>query len=107
MFKVGIVGWIINFIPYILMPRVTYIHHYLPAIQFGIILFAFILDHLLDRMIAYSPRQMQKMQLLKRTVFWALIVVDLAMFYYFKDFAFGAERLSDYKSRQWMAAWKI
>ncbi|KAI8620935.1 Dolichyl-phosphate-mannose-protein mannosyltransferase-domain-containing protein [Chytriomyces sp. MP71] len=100
MFKIGILGWIVNFIPYIVMPRVTYIHHYLPALQFGMILLAFIVEHLLTRALGSGS-------ILKRVILWSLIVVDLAIFWFFKDFAFGVQSFSEYQNRKWMSAWKI
>ncbi|KAJ3075102.1 Protein O-mannosyltransferase 2 [Podochytrium sp. JEL0797] len=100
LFKLGIVGWLVNFIPYILMPRVTYIHHYLPALQFGMPLFAFMVDHLLVRAF---PRN----KVARRAVVWGLIVVDVVMFLYFKDFAFGYRNGADYEGRRWLQAWKF
>ncbi|KAJ3293531.1 Protein O-mannosyltransferase 2 [Rhizoclosmatium sp. JEL0117] len=100
MFKIGILGWLVNFIPYILMPRVTYIHHYLPALQFGMILFAYIVEHLLVRLL---PRQ----HMTRRLVFWVLICIDLGIFWYFKDFVFGYKNGWEYRGRKWFKAWNI
>ncbi|KAI9349029.1 Dolichyl-phosphate-mannose-protein mannosyltransferase-domain-containing protein [Obelidium mucronatum] len=102
MFKIGIVGWLVNFIPYILMPRVTYIHHYLPALQFGMILFAYMVEHLVKRVFV-------RRTIVGRAVIWGFIAVDLLMFWYFKEFAFGYkyEQAAGLKGRMWFKAWRV
>lgn len=37
-------GWFLNYYPFIIMGRVTYVHHYVPAQYFAIFISAFILD---------------------------------------------------------------
>lgn len=43
--KVGILGWVLHYGPFLLMGRVTYIHHYLPTLYFAVIVMAHLLDH--------------------------------------------------------------
>ncbi|WFD44523.1 dolichyl-phosphate-mannose--protein mannosyltransferase [Malassezia psittaci] len=45
--KVGLIGWILHYLPFLVMGRVTYIHHYLPTLYFAVIVFAHMLDHFL------------------------------------------------------------
>ncbi|KAK9243977.1 Dolichyl-phosphate-mannose-protein mannosyltransferase-domain-containing protein [Lipomyces tetrasporus] len=37
-------GWGLHYFPFILMARVTYVHHYLPALYFAIMTFGFLFD---------------------------------------------------------------
>ncbi|PVU93776.1 hypothetical protein BB559_003168 [Furculomyces boomerangus] len=43
--KLLFVGWALHYLPSFLMGRVTYIHHYLPALYFGLLLVAYELDY--------------------------------------------------------------
>lgn len=45
--KVGLIGWVLHYLPFLVMGRVTYIHHYLPTLYFAVIVFAHVLDHFL------------------------------------------------------------
>ena len=45
--KVGGIGWLLHYGPFLLMGRVTYIHHYLPTVYFAVIVFVHLLDHYL------------------------------------------------------------
>ncbi|CCH59581.1 hypothetical protein TBLA_0B07650 [Henningerozyma blattae CBS 6284] len=41
--------WLIHYLPFVTMARVTYIHHYLPSLYFAMIVFAFNLQLLFNR----------------------------------------------------------
>jgi dolichyl-phosphate-mannose-protein mannosyltransferase len=45
--KVQTFGWILHFVPFMVMARVTYLHHYFPALYFAMIAFAALVNHLL------------------------------------------------------------
>ncbi|KAF9068047.1 dolichyl-phosphate-mannose-protein mannosyltransferase [Rhodocollybia butyracea] len=44
-------GWALHFLPFLIMGRVTYIHHYLPTLYFAVLMFA----HLLDYFVFQAP----------------------------------------------------
>lgn len=37
-------GWFLHYLPFVVMARVTYVHHYYPALYFAILTFGFIAD---------------------------------------------------------------
>jgi len=39
-----IVGWFLHYLPFVIMARVTYVHHYYPALYFAILSFGFLAD---------------------------------------------------------------
>ncbi|KAJ3737050.1 glycosyltransferase family 39 protein [Lentinula guzmanii] len=38
-------GWVLHYLPFLIMGRVTYIHHYLPTLYFAVLMFAHLLDY--------------------------------------------------------------
>lgn len=44
-----LIAWASHFLPFVMMGRVTYVHHYLPALYFAILVFGFTVNHTLDR----------------------------------------------------------
>ena len=40
------IGWLAHYAPYFLLSRVLFLHHYLPAIPFKLMLLAAVCDHL-------------------------------------------------------------
>ena len=45
--KVGWIGWFLQYFPFLLMGRVTYLHHYLPTLYFAVLVLVHLLDHFL------------------------------------------------------------
>lgn len=37
-------GWFLHYLPFVIMARVTYVHHYYPALYFAILTFGFLVD---------------------------------------------------------------
>ncbi|KAI9099505.1 Dolichyl-phosphate-mannose-protein mannosyltransferase-domain-containing protein [Phlyctochytrium arcticum] len=96
--KVGLLGWILHYGPFWIMGRVTYLHHYFPALYFAIITFTFVADHLAAKL----PR------VLHTAVLVAIAAAVVANFWYFQDFAFGFTGPSkDYAGRKWLSTWNL
>ncbi|KAJ1945909.1 Protein O-mannosyltransferase 2 [Kickxella alabastrina] len=92
-------GWALHYFPFFLMGRVTYIHHYLPALYFALLLLAFEIDFCCRRMFVRSVHS-------ATILAWA--VAALAVFYWFAPFTFGyVGDVMDLKHRQWMPTWNI
>ncbi|KAJ3099454.1 Protein O-mannosyltransferase 2 [Phlyctochytrium planicorne] len=96
--KVAFLGWFLHYYPFWIMGRVTYLHHYFPALYFAMIMLTLVLDHLTTRF----PKFLQKL------FFAALTIVFFAVFFFFADFSFGFKvPASQYKNRQWLKSWTI
>ncbi|KAJ3316742.1 Protein O-mannosyltransferase 2, partial [Blyttiomyces sp. JEL0837] len=96
--KVSFLGWFLHYMPFWIMGRVTYLHHYFPALYFGIFLLSFILDHFLRKFA--EPIQ--------RVAYIALGSVITLIYLYFADFAFGIGcPAKAYSGRRWLKAWRI
>ncbi|KAJ2687193.1 Protein O-mannosyltransferase 2 [Coemansia spiralis] len=93
-------GWMLHYLPFFAMGRVTYIHHYLPALYFAVLLLAFEVDHFCRRL-ALGERP--------RTIVVAMCAVCmLAVFCWFAPLTFGyIGPMDDLKYRQWLPTWNI
>ncbi|KAJ3103925.1 Protein O-mannosyltransferase 2 [Phlyctochytrium planicorne] len=95
---VGFAGWLLHYLPFWIMGRVTYLHHYFPALYFAIITLAVTLDHLTSRL----PKA------LAATVLYSILGVIFLVFLYFADFSFGIGGPSKaYSGRRWLSSWNI
>ncbi|EHN02225.1 Pmt6p [Saccharomyces cerevisiae x Saccharomyces kudriavzevii VIN7] len=43
------ISWMSHYLPFVMMGRVTYVHHYVPALYFAILVFGFVVDFALSR----------------------------------------------------------
>ncbi|ODV90867.1 glycosyltransferase family 39 protein, partial [Tortispora caseinolytica NRRL Y-17796] len=43
------IGWLLHFIPFVIMARVTYVHHYIPALYFAFIVLCCIMEFVTER----------------------------------------------------------
>jgi dolichyl-phosphate-mannose-protein mannosyltransferase len=80
------------------MFRVLYVHHYLPALYFAILVEGFVFDHF-TRNLSPIP---------KWGVFAVAYVIVAGMFIHFKDISFGMEgSASQWKHLNWLPKWRI
>ncbi|KAI8607906.1 Dolichyl-phosphate-mannose-protein mannosyltransferase-domain-containing protein [Chytriomyces sp. MP71] len=96
--EIGLGGWFLQYVPYLIMGRVTYVHHYLPALYFAFINLAVLVDHLGRKMPA-------------RLFEWVGVVFAFAVmcvFWYFKDFSYGFDGPAEaYRGRRWNQGWYV
>ncbi|KAJ2808225.1 Protein O-mannosyltransferase 2 [Coemansia helicoidea] len=92
-------GWALHYLPFFLMGRVTYLHHYLPSLYFALLLLAFVVDDWARRR---TGRALQDAVV----VAWA--AAALAVFYWFAPLTFGhVGPIEALKHRQWLPTWNI
>ncbi|KAG0237666.1 Protein O-mannosyltransferase 2 [Actinomortierella wolfii] len=98
--KVAVLGWFLHYLPFCVMGRVTYLHHYFPALYFTIFLVPFMLEHFLKRV--KNP--------LVHKIVWAVAFIAVTVtFWHFRAISYGIRGPAEntMKSRQWRAAWNI
>ncbi|CAG8687255.1 4908_t:CDS:10 [Dentiscutata erythropus] len=96
--KISFIGWLLHFLPFFIMGRVTYLHHYFPALYFSILMCAFMLDHFTS---SCNP-------IIKHAIFGISYLAVISVFLYFKDIAFGFDYPSrELKGRQWFSTWNL
>ncbi|KAJ3051595.1 Protein O-mannosyltransferase 2 [Rhizophlyctis rosea] len=96
--KVGVIGWVLHYGPFWIMGRVTYLHHYFPALYFAMIAFSHTVDHIGSKF----PK------LIHYALVLAVNIAVIANFLYFKDFAFGFNTSAfGYTGRKWLKSWNL
>ncbi|KAJ7194210.1 glycosyltransferase family 39 protein [Mycena pura] len=99
--KLACVGWALHFVPFMIMGRVTYVHHYLPTLYFAALMFAHVLDHF----IFSSPR----VGLVGRGVAFGVCAgAIIGTFWWFKGVAFGIDGpIKEHTGLLWRKSWNI
>jgi dolichyl-phosphate-mannose-protein mannosyltransferase len=83
-----VIGWFLHYLPFVAMGRVTYVHHYYPALYFAILVSGFCID--------FATRK------LKRDV------LIIGLFWLFRAVCFGMEGSStQWKHLKWFSQWRI
>lgn len=86
-------GWFFHYAPFVIMARVTYLHHYMPALYFAIFILGFLVDQLTCK----------KAYLLTAL---SLEVITIGFFWYFKPIAFGMDgEPRDFEYLRWFDTW--
>lgn len=99
--KIAFLGWFLHFFPFLIMGRVTYIHHYLPTLYFAVLMLAHLIDHFV-----FTARRLSERT--KWTVFWVCVTSIVGTFWWFKGVAFGIDGpINDHWGLQWRKTWNI
>ncbi|CCE65400.1 hypothetical protein TPHA_0L00440 [Tetrapisispora phaffii CBS 4417] len=92
-------GWGLHYTPFIIMGRVTYLHHYLPALYFALIVLTYFVETITSKC---------KNSLLRYSISYGLSIATIACFAYFSPVSFGMEGPStDYQYLNQLPTWNI
>ncbi|KAN0140870.1 Fibrillarin domain containing protein [Lactarius tabidus] len=99
--KVTFFGWALHFFPFLIMGRVTYIHHYLPTLYFAVLMAAHMLDHFVFTARLLSERT-------KNIFFGVVAFAIVANFWWFRGVAWGIDgAINEYWGLGWRKSWNI
>jgi len=99
--KIAFFGWALHYLPFLIMGRVTYVHHYLPTLYFSVLMAAHLLDHFI-----FSSRRLKTKT--KWIVFGICSSAIVGTFWLFKGLAFGMDGpIADHKGLLWRKSWNI
>lgn len=91
-------GWALLYLPFFLMGRVLYLHHYYPALLFAILNAGLLFDFCTKRL----TQNMQK------TILAGCVAVVLAVFVYFSPMAYGIDGPAEaFHGRRWLKSWNL
>lgn len=93
-----VIGWVLHYLPFIVMARVTYVHHYYPALYFAILTFGFLVD--------WMARNRQAA--VQYVVYGVLYATTIGLYIYFIPICWGMTGPSkQYAYMKWFDTWRI
>ena len=93
-----VIGWVLHYLPFMAMGRVTYVHHYYPALWFAIIVMGFCVDFLTRKL----SKQVQW------GIFGVLYVIVIGLYWLFRAISFGmVGSNSQWRHLKWFDRWKM
>lgn len=96
-----VIGWVLHYLPFVAMARVTYVHHYYPALYFAILTMGFVLDWVTRPLSRKDKR-------IEWAVFATLYTLTAALFYLFRAVVFGMQGShTQWRHLKWFDKWRI
>lgn len=94
-----LVGWFLHYLPFVMMGRVTYLHHYVPALYFAIFASGFLLEYFVAR---------RAHKYLKYPIFAFVLVGVVGGFWYYHPLSMGMTGSSrNYEYLRLRRSWRI
>ncbi|CAI5758209.1 unnamed protein product [Candida verbasci] len=96
-------GWGLHFMPFVIMGRVTYVHHYVPALYFAMIVFCYEVE-LFTKDLNTSVAK----KLTYAAIYFALYALVAGTFWYFRYFSWGMDGpKEDWKHLKLIKSWRV
>lgn len=93
-----LIGWFLHYMPFVIMGRVTYVHHYVPALYFAI----FVLGYLVEFFIGKTK------PIIKYPIYAILFGVLIFTYFFFAPFYHGMVGSNkDYEYLQLFSSWRV
>ncbi|KAM9910456.1 hypothetical protein OXX69_004487 [Metschnikowia pulcherrima] len=91
-------GWVLHYLPFVIMSRVTYLHHYVPALYFAIFVSGFLVE--------LCTRKLPNF--IRKAAYAVLYACVLGVFWYYHPLAMGMVGPSeDYSHLKLFRTWRI
>lgn len=98
-------GWGLHFMPFVIMGRVTYVHHYVPALYFAMLVFCFEVEHFTTPLTKCN-KPMAK--IIYAGVFFTLYALVIGCFWRWRHISFGLEGpKTDWAYLDLLPSWRI
>ncbi|KAK7980645.1 hypothetical protein PG989_013102 [Apiospora arundinis] len=93
-----ILGWFLHYLPFVVMARVTYVHHYYPALYFAILTLGFLVD--------FMVRTQKKP--IQYAVYGTLYTVIIGLYIFFMPICWGMTGPNkEYSYMKWFDSWRM
>ncbi|CAI4961531.1 BBT_HP_G0085820.mRNA.1.CDS.1 [Saccharomyces cerevisiae] len=98
-----LLAWGLHYMPFVIMSRVTYVHHYLPALYFALIILAYCFDAGLQK---WSRSKCGR--IMRFVLYAGFMALVIGCFWYFSPISFGMEGpSSNFRYLNWFSTWDI
>ncbi|KAK4691980.1 hypothetical protein P7C71_g5132, partial [Lecanoromycetidae sp. Uapishka_2] len=96
-----VVGWFLHYLPFVAMARVTYVHHYYPALYFAILTMGFMLNWTTKPLARKDKR-------IEWAIYGVLYLVIIGLFVLFRAVVFGMQGDNkQWRHLKWFDKWRI
>jgi dolichyl-phosphate-mannose-protein mannosyltransferase len=93
-----VLGWFLHYLPFVAMARVTYVHHYYPALYFAILTLGFVVDWMLRN----------QMKTIQYAMYGILYAATIGLYIYFMPICWGMVGPNkNYNYMKWFDAWRV
>lgn len=93
-----VIGWFLHYIPFVAMARVTYVHHYYPALYFAILAFGFNVDWV-------TRSQYKSVQV---AIYGLLYATTIGLYVFFMPISWGmVGKNQQYAYMKWFENWRV
>lgn len=93
-----VIGWFLHYLPFVVMARVTYVHHYYPALYFAILTTGFLADWCLRN----------RTQVIQSAAYGVLYAVTIGLYIYFMPICWGMTGSNkQYSYMKWFESWRM
>lgn len=101
--KVAFGGWALHFLPFLIMGRVTYLHHYLPPLWFSVLMAGHLLNHFV-----FSSRVTRLSNNAKLVMFAIITAAVVGVFWWFRGVSFGIDGpVGKHWGLKWRKSWNV
>lgn len=93
-------GWLLNYVPFFIVGRMTYLHHYLISLYFSIICLAISID--------FYILPLFRTPIFGRLFIIIFIIISISISIFFSPFVYGFTGPAiNMKNRRWLKSWNI
>jgi dolichyl-phosphate-mannose-protein mannosyltransferase len=93
-----VLGWFLHYLPFVAMARVTYVHHYYPALYFAILGFGFCADWMLRN----------QAKAIQYATYGILYAATIGLYIYFMPICWGMVGPNkEYNYMKWFESWRV
>ncbi|KAL3234504.1 Dolichyl-phosphate-mannose--protein mannosyltransferase 2 [Nakaseomyces bracarensis] len=98
-----LLGWGLHYAPFVIMGRIKYLHHYMPALYFAL----FVLAYMFDASLRYLNKT-KSQKAIRLAIYFGYMALVIGGFIYFAPFSYGMTGpFEKYKKLDWLKNWHV
>lgn len=106
------IGWALHYLPFYLMNRVLYFHHYFPSYLISAMLAGILLEHVIALLTSFHSSASTQRKMYFYSI-GSVIAISFLSFYWFRDVTYGMygptsiQQNTSYAAYKWLDSWEI